>query len=124
MKTMIRSTYGLCALSLGLFSFNALAASEGHHKEAAKAAATATKVGSLVPARELDPAWLEKARKAYPLRHCLTSDEELGSMGKSPEYAYRVEGQPDRLVIFCCEGCEEDFLKEPAKYLAKLKPKK
>ena len=124
MKTMIRSTYGLCALSLGLVSLSAVAATDGHHKEPAKAAATAAKVGILVPARDLDPAWLEKARKAYPLRHCLTSDEELGSMGKSPEYAYRVEGQPDRMVIFCCEGCEEDFLKEPAKYLAKLNPKR
>ncbi len=41
-------------------------------------------------------------------------------MGKSPEYVYRVSGQPDRLVIFCCEGCEDDFLKTPAKFTAKL----
>lgn len=41
-------------------------------------------------------------------------------MGKSLEYIYRVDGKPDRLLVFCCDGCEEDFMKEPAKYLAKL----
>jgi hypothetical protein len=25
-------------------------------------------------------------------------------MGKSPEYIYREEGNPDRLVVFCCDG--------------------
>jgi hypothetical protein len=41
-------------------------------------------------------------------------------MGKSPEYIYRVDGKPDRLLIFCCDGCEEDFMKDTAKYLAVL----
>jgi hypothetical protein len=76
--------------------------------------------GKLVPVTEKDAAWAAKARKDYPLDVCLTSDEKLGSMGKSPEYIYRVDGQPDRLVVFCCDGCEEDFMKEPAKYLAKI----
>jgi len=76
--------------------------------------------GKLVPADQADAAWLTAARQAYPLKTCLTSDEELGSMGKSPEYIYRVAGQPDRLVIFCCDGCDQDFLKDPAKHLAKL----
>ena len=26
----------------------------------------------------------------------------------------------DRLLIFCCDGCEEDFMKDTAKYLAVL----
>lgn len=85
-----------------------------HHAAAARAA------GKLVPVTEKDAAWAAKARKAYPLDVCLTSDEKLGSMGKSPEYIYRVEGKPDRLVMFCCDGCEEDFMKDPAKYLAKV----
>lgn len=76
--------------------------------------------GTLIPVTEKDAAWAKQARRDYPLTVCVTSDEPLGSMGKSPEYIYRVAGQPDRLVVFCCEGCEEDFLKEPAKYLAKI----
>jgi hypothetical protein len=82
--------------------------------------ATTAKTGKLVKVTEKDAAWAAKTRKEYPLNVCLTSDEKLGSMGKSPEYIYRVDGHADRLVVFCCEGCEEDFLKEPAKYLAKL----
>ena len=83
-------------------------------------AAAARAAGKLVPVTEKDADWAEKARKAYPLDACLTSDEKLGSMGKSPEYIYRVDGKPDRLVVFCCDGCEEDFMKDPAKYLAKV----
>ena len=77
-------------------------------------------VGKLLPVTEKDAGWAAKARKSYPLEVCVTSDEKLGSMGKSPEYIHRVDGKPDRLVVFCCAGCEEDFLKEPAKYIAKL----
>lgn len=83
-------------------------------------AAAPAKVGTLIPVTEKDSAWAATARKSYPLEVCPTSGEKLGSMGKSPEYIYRVEGQTDRLVVFCCSGCEEDFLKEPGKYLAKI----
>ncbi len=87
----------------------------GHGQGKAEAAA-----GKLVPVAEVDAAWAEKARKAYPLDACLTSDEKLGSMGKPSEWVYRAAGQADRLVVFCCEGCGDDFLKEPATYIAKL----
>jgi hypothetical protein len=121
--TMISSSsYRLGVIALGLVCLVPAVVTAASHQEKEKAPATASAAGKLVPASELDAAWLEKARKAYPLKHCLVSDEDLGSMGKSPEFAYRVAGQPDRLVIFCCEGCEEDFLKEPAKFLAKVKP--
>jgi hypothetical protein len=92
-------------------------AADGH--EPAKAA-SAAKPGTLIPLSEKDAEWAASARKAYPLKTCLTSDEELGSMGDSAEYIYRVEGQPDQLVVFCCDGCNEDFLKDPAPLLAKL----
>jgi hypothetical protein len=78
------------------------------------------KSGHLLHVTEKDAAWAAKERATYPLGVCVTSDEKLGSMGKAPEYIYRVAGQPDRLVMFCCAGCDEDFLKEPAKYLAKI----
>lgn len=82
--------------------------------------APAPKTGQLIKVTEKDAAWAAKARKDYPLESCVVSDEKLGGMGKPAEFIYRVEGQPDRLVRFCCGGCEEDFLKEAAKNLAKI----
>ncbi len=96
-----------------------LFAQHGERPPAAQAEGAAG-AGKLVRVTEKEAAWAEKARASYPLDVCLTSDEKLGSMGKSPEYIYRVAGQPDRLVVFCCDGCEEDFMKAPAKYLAKI----
>ena len=52
---------------------------------------------------------------AYPLKVCVVSGEPLGSMGEPAAIQY--EGQT---VKFCCSGCEEDFRKEPAKFLAKI----
>ena len=76
--------------------------------------------GKLIKVTENEAAWAAKARQSYPLAVCLVSDEKLESMGESPAYIYRVSGQPDRLVMFCCDGCEEDFMKSPATYVAKL----
>lgn len=59
------------------------------------------------------------AAKPYPLDVCVVSGEKLGSMGKP--YVIFYQGQEVRL---CCDGCKADFDKEPAKYLAKLAPKK
>ena len=67
-----------------------------------------------------DTALINKARANYPMKTCLTSDEPLGSMGEAYGYVHRAAGQPDRVVFFCCDGCVDDFKKEPAKYLAKL----
>jgi len=46
---------------------------------------------------------------------CPVSGEELGSMGDPHVVSY--EGKQVKL---CCDGCEEDFLKEPQKFLSKL----
>jgi YHS domain-containing protein len=121
MKT-IRSYAGLLASALALSLTATGIAHEAHkkEKEKANAQAPAAKAGTLVKLTEKDAKWAEKERKAYPLDVCLTSDEKLGSMGENAEFIYRVQGKPDRLLRFCCAGCEEDFLKEPAKYLAKL----
>jgi hypothetical protein len=116
----IQQTVRLCALALGLtISGHAFAAEHGKHSEKSGAATTKA-AGELVKLTEKDAAWAAKARAAYPLKVCVTSDEKLGSMGDNAEYAYREKGKPDRLVVFCCEGCEDDFKKEPAKYLAKI----
>ncbi len=87
---------------------------------AGKSAPTPAQAGQLVPVTEKDATWAANARKAYPLEVCVASGEKLGSMGKSPEYIYRADGQPDRLVVFCCSGCEEDFMKDPASHFAKI----
>jgi YHS domain-containing protein len=46
---------------------------------------------------------------------CPVSGQRLGSMGAPFKLTYK-----DRVVFLCCEGCKEDFEKEPEKYLAKL----
>jgi YHS domain-containing protein len=116
----IHQTFGLCALAFGLIiGGHAFAADHSKHHEKT-GGATAKMAGELVKLTEKDAAWAAKARAAYPLKVCLTSDEKLGSMGDNAEYIYREKGKPDRLIVFCCDGCEDDFKKEPAKYLAKL----
>lgn len=56
----------------------------------------------------------------YPLKTCVVSDEPLGSMGDWITHVHRVAGKPDRKVLFCCEGCIDDFKQDPAKFLKKL----
>lgn len=96
----------------------AATAPAGDLHEASPAPGTGT--GKLVAVTEKDAAWAAQARKTYPLAVCVSSGEKLGSMGKAPEFIYKVAGQPDRLVVFCCGGCEENFMKDPAKHLAKI----
>lgn len=53
--------------------------------------------------------------KSYPLKTCIVTGNDLGSMGDEQRIVY--QGQE---IKFCCMPCEEKFLKNPAKYLAKL----
>ncbi len=62
-----------------------------------------------------DPA-KNDAVKSYPLKKCIVSGEELGSMGK--EVTLVQDGQE---VKFCCKSCIKKFKADPAKYLAKLR---
>lgn len=57
---------------------------------------------------------------AYPLKTCVVSDEALGSMGDYVTYVHKEAGKPDRAIRLCCDGCIDDFKKEPAKFIAKL----
>jgi hypothetical protein len=57
---------------------------------------------------------------AYPLKTCIVSDEPLGSMGDAVTHTHREAGKPDRIILFCCEGCVDDFKSDPAKFLKKL----
>ena len=114
MKILATSSF-LAASAMFCFASSAVAQHDGH----AKAAEVSAK-GELVKVSQVDPAWLEAARKAYALDVCVVSDESLGSMGDATEWVYRAKGQPDRLVKFCCDGCKEDFLDNPAAGLAKI----
>jgi hypothetical protein len=107
---------------LAAFALVAVTPGFGQHAsaDANKAAETSPSAGQLIRVTDKEAAWAAAERKNYPLNVCVVSDEKLGSMGKSPEYLYRVEGKPDRLVMFCCSGCEEDFMKAPADHLAKI----
>lgn len=56
----------------------------------------------------------------YPLKTCVVSDEDLGSMGEPFAVVHKEAGKPDRTVLLCCSHCEDGFRKDPAKALAKL----
>lgn len=59
---------------------------------------------------------VEGAADSYPLKTCVVSGEELGSMGKP--FVVTHEGTAVKL---CCSGCEKDFMKDPAKYVKMVK---
>lgn len=59
------------------------------------------------------------AVKPYPLELCIVTDNDLGSMGDERRFVY--EGQE---IKICCKPCERKFLKDPARYLAKLPAEK
>jgi hypothetical protein len=59
-----------------------------------------------------------EAGKPYPLDTCIVSGEKLGSMGKP--HVIVKDGQQ---VKFCCAGCEDDFNKEPDKFLKEIAAK-
>jgi len=56
------------------------------------------------------------APTAYPLKTCLVTGNELGSMGKPITKVYN--GQEVKL---CCKPCIKKFDANPAKYMTKLK---
>lgn len=56
--------------------------------------------------------------KAYPLKTCLVSDNDLDSMGEQTSIVH-----DGRVLKFCCQPCVGKFQKNPAKYLAKLEGK-
>jgi hypothetical protein len=99
MKTSLRI---LSLLSAALLAASAVLAADG----AAKAAKKGAKVSG-IPAD-------------YPLTICVVSDEKLGGMGEAFKYVHKEDGKADRVILLCCDGCVDDFKKEPAKYLKKL----
>jgi len=94
-------------IAVAILTTAAYAAAEdhGHHHDIAAPASSG-------------PGWITKAKADYPLKTCVVSGEELGgNMGGAIDYVYHKEGQPDRLVRFCCKRCVAKFEKDPEKYL-------
>ncbi|HBJ85250.1 MAG TPA: hypothetical protein DDZ88_15525 [Verrucomicrobiales bacterium] len=52
----------------------------------------------------------------YPLKKCVVSDEDLGTMGKAVKVTH--EGTD---VYLCCKSCTKDFNKDAAKFVTKVK---
>jgi YHS domain-containing protein len=57
-----------------------------------------------------------KDAKPYPFDTCLVDGMKLGSMGDP--YVFVYHGQE---IKFCCSGCKPIFLKDPDKYLKKIR---
>ena len=53
--------------------------------------------------------------KPYPLKTCIVSGQELGSMGEPMKFSYK--GQEIKL---CCKGCEKKFQADADKFLEKI----
>ena len=57
----------------------------------------------------------DKKLKAYTLKTCAVTDEDLDSMGKP--YVHEYKG---REIKLCCKSCLKDFNKKPDKYVKKI----
>lgn len=65
---------------------------------------------------QIDAAVIAAQSKAYPLKTCVVSGEELG--GEMGDPIDLVVG--NRLVRLCCPQCEKNVRKDPLKYLSAL----
>jgi hypothetical protein len=119
MKTTVSLLLALLAVGR-LAAADAPAPAHDHAAESKPAAQPSTalpswKDGSLA---KPDPAWFAQAVAVYPLTTCVVTGDKLESVALAPtDFVVKQAGQPDRLVRFCCNDCQKDFVKEPAKYL-------
>ena len=77
-------------------------------------AAAAFKADPASYLKALDKKIVETQLRDYPMDTCPVGGP-LGSMGEPVNFIYM-----NRLVRFCCGGCEKSLVNEPAKYMAKL----
>ena len=61
---------------------------------------------------EVDAAIIEQQKADYPLNVCVVAGERLGSMGEPYDLVHN-----NRLVRFCCAGCDEQFYRHPEGHL-------
>lgn len=91
---------------------------DGEDVDSAKMASIAGQVAETVAAiKIIEEPTAEQlaAAKPYPLKTCVMSGEELGSMG---DPIVLIVG--DQQIKLCCDGCMDDLKADPAKALAKL----
>lgn len=62
--------------------------------------------------KKLDAAMIAKLKESYPLKTCVVSGEQLGSMGEAVDIIYG-----NRLIKLCCKPCVAAFNSEPEKYV-------
>ncbi len=60
---------------------------------------------------KLDEAVIAAQLESYPLDVCIVSGEPLDAMGEPVQKVYA-----NRLVQFCCDGCVNKFVAQPAKF--------
>jgi hypothetical protein len=106
-KNLLCTFLGILGLA-GLVAAGA-GCGEGHDHSAPDHAAPVVKTPE-APAAHADP-----NAKAYPLKICVVSGEELGKMGEPMRFTYK--GQEIKL---CCKGCEKKFHAEADKFLEKI----
>jgi YHS domain-containing protein len=69
---------------------------------------------------KLDQAVIKAQLAHYPLKTCIVREKSaLGSMGEPVNMVVGMQ-----MVRFCCDSCIPKFKKDPAKFLARLKPAK
>lgn len=96
MKTQLKNILAIALLTGSALFMTACASSGGSSGSTA-----ATSVGGTKP---------------YPLKTCIVTENDLGSMGDEQRIFY--QGQE---IKFCCKPCEAKFLGNPAKYLARIR---
>ena len=99
----------MCSMAISLGLFVLAGCGDGHDHSSHDHGTPAAKP-SETSAGPVDP-----NAKPYPLKTCIVSGQELGSMGEPLKFTYK--GQEIKL---CCKGCEKDFNKEPEKFLQKI----
>ena len=96
MKTQLKNILAIALLTGSALFMTACASTEGSSGSTA-----ATSVGGTKP---------------YPLKTCIVTENDLGSIGDEQRIVY--QGQE---IKFCCKPCEAKFLDNPAKYLARIR---
>ncbi len=96
MKTQLKNILAIALLTGSALFMTACASSGGSSGSTA-----ATSVGGTKP---------------YPLKTCIVTENDLGSMGDEQRIVY--QGQE---IKFCCKPCEAKFLGNPVKYLARIR---
>lgn len=80
------------------------------HAHEASAPASPSPTPAAKGYREITPS------TSYPLKTCVVTGDKLGSMGDP--IAIEYQGQE---VQFCCDGCVDEFMESPDKFLPKVR---